>query len=160
MKTASLPFGEEYLGLNMRSTVKTESRYTDFRSIVERARLFNYNPMNMLRFSWAAVALSERETPSFRMHEYRLSMDVASSATKEIEASIKWGVATKKMGESARYHVVKPKQSGEGRQWGDEEESDTKSLPLVPFKIVSKKLGEQSIHPRRQEKIQKVLHMT
>ena len=42
-------FGES-LGLHIESQIRTESRYMDLRSVYNKLKMFNYNPVNYFRF--------------------------------------------------------------------------------------------------------------
>ena len=42
-------FGES-LGIHVESEIRTESRYMDLRSVYEKLKMFNYNPVNYFRF--------------------------------------------------------------------------------------------------------------
>ena len=49
VKQMNMVFGD-LIGLHLQAKIRTESRYTDMRSIMERLAVFNYNPVNMLLF--------------------------------------------------------------------------------------------------------------
>ena len=64
-------FGE-YLGLHFHSLLRTESKYYDLVAILERLRMYKYNPMNMVRTIFSQYATDAEGRLSVRRHEYSL----------------------------------------------------------------------------------------
>ncbi len=153
-ETKQLPFGKEMLGLDMKLYMKTESRFTDLRAIFDKLRLYNYNILNLFRFPYASSALSEKKTPSLRMHEYKIIYDPANSPTKEIDVIFKVGAASKVQGEPIKYHQVK---KIEGSNQGQQQASYPEWKKLLPIKIESTPIGQGSGHSNRQQKIKMVM---
>jgi hypothetical protein len=146
LKKVSYSFGD-YLGFSLKSTVETESPYTDMKSFLDIMRLYNNNPMNAIRFMWTSPALTERGTPSLRIHEHSLSFDPTTSPTKEVKFDLKIGYGKKEEGEhSVKYQSLKVKNVRDQR-------SQSGKLNLSPLEIKT----NENIHPRRQEKIKKAL---
>lgn len=145
----------KYLGLQLTSVITTESRYLDSRTVLEKLRLYNYNPINMLRFGWASTAISERQTASFRSHEYRLTFNPQDSETKEIELWAKIGVATVQKKNQESQETTKKYQSLKVAEFnsirGQQGQQQT------PVEIESSPLGESQKHQKRQQHLEKAL---
>jgi hypothetical protein len=110
-KTISYSFGE-YLGLNMKSMIKTESTFADFRTVMQKMRMFNFNPMNILRFGWASGALDEYNQPSLRKHEIQLKYDPSGSSTREIRFQVQMSTGIKQDQQSpVKVHKIVHQQS-------------------------------------------------
>jgi len=136
----------DFFGLSFKSRVETESPYTDFRSCLDVLKLYNYNPLNMVRFFWTSPALTEDATPSLRHHEYSLNFDPTSSPTKEIQFDFKVGYGKKVKGEpNIKYQQLKLKDQRRNK------------LSLCPFEVESQDIENQRVHPRRQQKIKQAL---
>nr|ALO75637.1 vitellogenin 2 [Tigriopus kingsejongensis] len=133
-------FGDHF-GLDLTSVLKTESPFTDKRSLFQTLRMFNYNPLNLLRFSWANTALDVNEMPSLRRHEYKLQYRPSQSQTREIEISVATGFATKseQSGGAIQYHALKNQEGG------------------AHFPYTIRDVSEESVHPRRQQQVRQIL---
>ena len=149
VRKMEVPFGS-LLGLNLKTSIKTESRYLDTTYIINTLKMFNYNPMNMIRFAFAP-SVSEKGTPSYRRHEFKIQYDPINSQTHEIETTISVGVATKHSDEQPRYHSVGIKTLEELRS----ERSILKKLN--PYTVASYPLSGEQVHPSRQGVLQKVM---
>jgi hypothetical protein len=101
LKTVEHSFGE-YFGFGLKSIIKTESAFADFRTVMEKAKMYNYNPMNIMRFGWASGAISENGQPSLRKHEVQLTYDPSSSSTKEVRINLQVTYGYKPEGESVK----------------------------------------------------------
>jgi hypothetical protein len=141
----SYPVGE-YLGLDLKAEIETETPFLGYRYILEKLSTFNYNPMNKLRFFTAtSTGLTASGLPSVRRHSYKIVFFPGSSRTREIDLVWKFGYATKQKDESSiKYHMLEVENSSEGSK-------------LVPWKIVSKPAGEHSLQSGRQEKTKQLL---
>lgn len=138
-QTMTKNFGD-YLGLSLKGILKTESPFANMYSFTRKMRLYNMNPMNLIRFSWANTALNENEMPSIRKHEYKLRYDPSESHTREVEITVATGCAIKNIDSEVRYHAVRAEREGEAG---------------VPFEV--REVTDRSVHPRRQEKIRQTL---
>jgi len=94
LKERSLIFGE-YLGYHFHSLVRTESKYFDLVAILERLRMYKYNPMNMLRTVFSQYATDAEGRISVRRHEYSLMYDPIQSTTKEMKILLTFGYGSK-----------------------------------------------------------------
>ncbi len=154
-KEKQTSFGQDLLGLALSAELKTESRFTDLRSVFEKLKLFNSNPLNLMRFSFVSTAMSEKMTPSVRFHRIRLALDPSASATKEISFQLKWGAASKLQGEQIKYDTLKITKG----------EKNLESYPewkkLIPVKIESRPIGQTlPQHQQRQEKLKEMMEKT
>lgn len=159
LKDIKKEFGESF-GLQMVSQLRTESRYVDLRSVVERMSIFNYNPLNMFIFRWARFAMGSEARPSFRRSEYFLRIDPSQSATKEVSLDLKMGYASKEQeSQTVKYHKIKILSEAEQKQSVEQEQDIAKKQlkKLVPISIESEEVEAKRMHPERQEKIEKVL---
>jgi len=159
-KTIRKSFGD-YLGLSMDAILETESVYTDANSVVQVLKMYNYNPMNVLRFGgWTSAAMSQSGMSSLRKHTFSVKYHPGQSTTKEITTEIKIGFATKSHGQSeVKYHTIAVKEnSGSGsRSTGSSSIKQTLEK-LIPYGIESHPIGEQTRHQSgRQQKISEVL---
>jgi hypothetical protein len=148
VRKTKIPFGS-ILGLNLKAVVETESRYLDTTYIMQLAKMYNYNPMNLIRFFFTPT-VSEYGYSSFRRHEFRIQYDPSNSATNEIETTLAFGVATKYPEEAPKYHSISIKSLEELQN----EQSIVKKLN--PYTITSHLMGEQ-VHTTRQGLLQKIL---
>jgi hypothetical protein len=128
MKNMEYPYGEK-LGLNLKAVINTESKFVDLRSVFERLWLYNYNPLNIFRFSWASTALNGNGLPSLRRHEWQIKYDPTSSSTKEIEFQFQLSTVSKEQGEEIKTHKVVV----------DHEK-------IVPYKIVKEPISAGVVH--------------
>jgi len=87
-KKSEQTFGET-LGLGFKTVIHTESKYNDFRSALDTLKLYNYNVLNVMRFSGTVPALSESGNPSVRRHEFCLIYEPDQSSTKEIKFDLR-----------------------------------------------------------------------
>ena len=115
-----LPIGESY-GLGLKVILTTETRFVDVRSMYERLRMYNFNPINILRFGWVSSAVSETGFPSIRKHEMQIRYNPSESSTKEIKTQVELDWISKEKDE----HVVK---THEVKVVEDESK-------LVPYKV-------------------------
>eukprot|EP00094_Tigriopus_californicus_P013707 TCALIF_13264-PA protein Name:"Similar to Vg Vitellogenin (Apis mellifera)" AED:0.01 eAED:0.01 QI:81/1/0.6/1/1/0.8/5/0/1798 len=138
-QVVSKSFGD-YLGLSLKGVLKTESPFANMYSFTRKMRLFNLNPLNLIRFSWANTALNENEMPSIRKHEYKLQYNPTESHTREIEIIVATGCAIKNLDSQVRYHAVRAKREGEGG---------------LPFEV--REVTDSSVHPKRQEMVRQTL---
>ena len=166
LKEQRYQFGD-YLGLKFDSVYKTEARYADWESTMERLSLYNYNPINMLVFYWTSVSLNHESRNwyvqpalSVRNQEYTLIYQPSQSQTKELAMDLKIGYASKSQSEQQiLYKKVKVISESEKMSEAREEKDLLKKAlkKLVPIKIESEPVQSKSKHPERQEKIEKAL---
>jgi hypothetical protein len=166
IKKVEATFGE-YLGLNIKSVVHTESRYTDLKSVLQILRLYNNNPLNMIRFFKLSPALSETGKASFRKHEYCLIVDPSSSATKEIQIDLKLGFGKKEQQQQQQFNNNNNFQDNQDSQ--DEEQNiqyqtirvktdQTENRLQNPYQVQAINVdSNQNQQPRRQQKIKSLL---
>merc|ERR1712158_356429 len=129
-------FGES-LGIHVESEIRTESRYMDLRSVYEKLKMFNYNPVNYFRFVFATYGSDLEGRNSLRRHEYNLKVDPTKTVTKEMKFKASFGYASK----SEKSQPLEHKVISESEQ---KRESEKESHPLkkalkmiVPVQIVS-----------------------
>ena len=159
VKKVEATFGE-YLGLTLKSIVETESRYTDVQSVFQILRLYNYNPLNMLRFAKVSPALTETGKPSFRQHQYCLSIDPSSSSTKEIQVDFKLGFGKKEQKKQQQFNNFQDQQEQQQdiQYQTIKVKSDRSENRLQnPYEIKSMDIESSQVHPRRQQKIKSLL---
>jgi len=157
LKTIKKSFGES-MGLLFTSQLKTESTYVDLKSILDRLALYNYNPVNILR--WAPlIALDKEAKPSLRRHEYSLIFDPTQSITKEVAIDLKIGYASKSQAGVVQYHKLKIMTPAEQAQEVQSEVSLVKKYlkKLVPISFESQAISTKTWHPLRQDKLEQVL---
>ncbi len=142
-------FGSEMLGIDFQLGAVTESRFVDFRSIFEKLRLFNYSPINVLRFPFITSAISEKITPSLRSHVYKVSLNPSGTRTEKVVLQLRWGVATKLQGEPIKYSTLKVIE--------EEIESYPQWKKLLPLKYESKVIGEIPQHRQRQQMLKEII---
>ena len=162
LKEHRYQFGD-YLGMKFESLYKTEARYADWQSLVEKFALYNYSPVNMITFYWTAVSLNH-ESPviplSLRKQEYTVMYHPSQSQTKELAIDLKIGYAVKSQeSEQVHYKKVKVISEAEKMQEVNEEKDLLKKAlkSLVPIKIESEPVQAKRSHPERQEKIVQAL---
>jgi len=146
-----IPFGTP-LGLNFKSVIHTESRYLDFGYLMQVAKMYNYNPMNMIRFMFAPHSVNSQGYPSHHFHEYRMQYDPVSSQTKEVEMIFSVGAAVKKRNEAPKYYNIRVKNLDELRS------GNNLVKKLMPYELVSRPIDEQ-VHPQRQQTLKNVIEM-
>merc|ERR1711899_261495 len=106
LKKVERTFGES-LGLHLHVYRRTESRYVDLQSIIERAAIFNYNPLTLLMFP-TDMALNPAGTLSLRRNEHCLRIDPTQSTTKALSVDFVFGYASKiKDVQAVKYHKLK-----------------------------------------------------
>merc|ERR1719323_180777 len=146
LKEHSYQFGD-VLGMKFESVYRTEARYADWQSLVERFALYKYNPINMI-------------TLSLRRQVYTVMYHPSQSQTKELAIDLKIGYAVKSQ-ESEQVHYKKVKVISEAEKLQEaslEKDLLKKSLKsLIPIKIESEPVHVKSAHPERQEKIVQAL---
>lgn len=159
-KEIKTTFGES-MGLHLTTAIRSESRFLDMRSVVERLALFNFNPINSYMFSWAEFGMNLRGEPSLRRHEYSLTLDPTQSMTKELIMDLKVGVATKSQESQGqvRYHKIKVLSKSEQEQRVQEETCPIMKQVkrVIPLGVVSEQLEHKSMHPQRQTKLEQVI---
>lgn len=152
----------EHLGLSIRSVVHTESRYTDLKSVLQILRLYNNNPLNMVRFFKLSPALSETGKASFRKHEYCLIVDPSQSATKEIQIDLKLGFGKKEQQQQQQFNNLQDNQDQEQQQnikyqtikvKNDQSENRLQN----PYEVQTMDIEANQNQPRRQQKIKSLL---
>jgi len=153
VKTMQKQIGN-FLGLDVKAIIKTESHFTDLRAVVEKIKFYNSNPLNMLRFGWASTAISEKLMPSLRSHEIKLKYNPSSSSTKEIEIKTKIGFATKEKDRPIKYHLLKKMEESEF------EKTYPSLRKLFPWKVISKNIDEVSEHRQRKDSIKEIVEHT
>lgn len=160
LKEVKKVFGEE-MGVHMVSQIRSETRYIDMRSIVERLSIFNYNPVNFYMFSWADFGMNGQGQTSLRRHEYTLRIDPTQSATKGLTMDFKLGFANKVQGsQQIKYHKIKMLNAAEQEERAREEHQSVvvKQLKkLVPLGLESQPVENKSLHPQRQQKLEQLL---
>jgi hypothetical protein len=151
-------FGE-MAGLHLFAQLRTESRYLDMRAIIERLAVYNYNPLNMLMFP-TAMAMNPAGTLSLRHNDFTLKIDPTQSTTKAVSCDLIFGMAIKESNvQAVKYHKLKILSSAEQEQRVEQEESLViKQLKkLIPVSVVSEPVENKSLHPERQQNIEKAL---
>jgi len=151
----SAKFGE-LLGLGFQAEVQTESRFVDFRSLVELVSIYK-NPVNMLLFGWTTPAMSEHLTPSVRSHQVSLVYNPALTTTKEITMEFKIGAATKKPSQPIMYHTLKQSQTSTVEDVVTNPTISSIVKSILPYTIRSESIQSPKIHPRRQEALSQVM---
>jgi len=153
LKHLQSSFGE-LLGLGFKTDVKTESRFVDFRSIMELISMYK-NPVNMLLFGWTSPALSEHLTPSIRRHQATVIYDPTVSTTRAVEFEFKVGVATKSVGESdIKYHTLKHSTESSSSSNSEAVSNPTISnivKTLLPYRIRTESIKAPIVHAQRQQ---------
>merc|ERR1719369_1806023 len=154
VKILNKVFGDS-IGLHMQAALRTESRYIDMRSIVERLSVFNYNPVNMLLFP-TTLTMNPAGTLSLRRNESTLSIDPTKSTTKSVSFDFFLGIAHKSPSsvQAAKYHKMKVLSPAEQEQRVEHEENLVmKQLKkLIPVSLVAETIENKSLHPERQKK--------
>ncbi len=97
--------------------------------------MFNGSPLNLIRFGWTTVGMSEKLKPSVRYHRFSLGFDPTESNTREMEFALKWGVANKLKGETPKYNRLAPIKNGQL-------ESFPEWQKLLPIEWKSNELGQ------------------
>ena len=162
LKEHSYQFGD-VLGMKFESVYRTEARYADWQSLVERFALYKYNPINMITFYWTSVSLNHESSMiplSLRRQVYTVMYHPSQSQTKELAIDLKIGYAVKSQ-ESEQVHYKKVKVISEAEKLQEaslEKDLLKKALKsLIPIKIESEPVHVKSAHPERQEKIVQAL---
>ena len=153
LKKVERIFGES-LGLHLHVYRRTESRYVDLQSIIERAAIFNYNPLTLLMFP-TDMALNPAGTLSLRRNEHCLRIDPTQSTTKALSVDFVFGYASKiKDVQAVKYHKLKILSAPEQEQRVEQEPNlILKQLKkLLPVSLVSEPVENKSLHPERQER--------
>jgi hypothetical protein len=148
-------FGE-YYGLDFKSVLHTESRYTDLKSVLDVLRLYNYNPINMILFSKTTPALSESGKASLRKHEYSIIMNPSSSTTKEVQVEFKFGLGKKDQQRQQQFNNLQndqQQQHGIKYQTIRVKNSQQENRLQNPYEIQTQDIDQTQVHPRRQERI-------
>lgn len=115
MRAVSIPSGGSVLGLSLSATIETETPFLDLPYVMQMAKMYNYNPVNMIRFLFAPHSVTQNGQPSIRYHTFRVKYDALSSSTKEAEFTFLPGCAVKKMGQKEPLIMsIAPKTSGQG----------------------------------------------
>ena len=162
VKKVEATFGE-HLGLNIRSVVHTESRYTDLKSVLQILRLYNNNPLNMIRFFKLSPALSETGKASFRKHEYCLIVDPSSSATKEIQIDLKLGFGKKEQQQQFNNNNNFQDNQDQDQQQNIQYQTikvkndQTENRLQNPYEVQTMDIDSNQNQPRRQQKIKSLL---
>ena len=129
----------DYTGVNMKMVYNTETPNLGTGYMLQKLSNLRYNPLNMVHFSGVDyLGLTSTGLPSVRHHESKVTMMPQSSSTKEVEFVLKFGYATKEIGQPIVYHMMEP--------------SHEKLI-----KMVSTPVGEMRGHPRRQEKVKSMV---
>jgi len=154
-------FGDRY-GLDFRTVMKTESRYTDLKSIIEVLRLYNYNPVNMFLFSKTSPALSESGKASLRKHECSLTLNPSSSSTKEIQVEFKFGFGKKVQDEQQQRNNFQDERQQGGIKYQtiqvkNQQQQENNRRVQSPYQIQTLDIDQEQVHPRRQQKIRNLL---
>merc|ERR1711899_496251 len=162
LKEHSYQFGD-VLGMKFESVYRTEARYADWQSLVERFALYKYNPINMITFYWTSVSLNHESSMiplSLRRQVYTVMYHPSQSQTKELAIDLKIGYAVKSQ-ESEQVHYKKVKVISEAEKLQEaslEKDLLKKALKsFIPIKIESEPVHVKSAHPERQEKIVQAL---
>ncbi len=113
-------------------------------TLIEKFKMYNDNPMNVLRFAFVSTAVSPSQLPSIRNHFIKISQHPEKASTKEIVWSLKYGYASKESASKpVMYHVLEKKPISSER--------------IIPVGIESRPIGEISKHPVRQEKLKELI---
>jgi len=111
-------------------------------SLIEKFRMYNSNILNVFRFTFVSTAFTPSKQPSVRMHYIKIKQHPEKASTKEIEWTLKYGVASKQSeSKPLMYHTI---------------EESQESSKVLPVAIVSKPIGEHSRHQTRQMKIKQI----
>jgi hypothetical protein len=137
----TFPYGE-YIGINLVLHWKSQSAVASpVRSVLKKLSQVNYNPNNYFRFVYNSLsAMTPTGLPSVRKHELKVVYNPEQSSTKEVEWTIKVGVATKEKNQPIKYQKIEV-----------ESESQT------PMKVIAKPIGEHAGQTRRQEKVKQMI---
>ena len=93
-KTFSRKVGQ-IVGLDMEFNMETETDVFDIKSRLDMLEMYNYNPINMVLFSWTQTAVKANGKPSARYHWMSLGLNPSTSQTKEAEIEMSFAMATK-----------------------------------------------------------------
>ena len=93
-KTFSRKVGQ-IVGLDMEFNMETETDVFDMKSRLDMLEMYNYNPINMVLFSWTQTAVKANGRPSARYHWMSLGLNPSTSQTKEAEIEMSFAMATK-----------------------------------------------------------------
>ena len=161
VKKVEASFGE-YYGLDYKTVVQTESRYTDLQSVLDVLRLYNYNPINMILFRKTSPALTESGKASLRKHEFAIIMNPSSSSTKDIQIDLKFGLGKKEQRLEQQFNSYQNDQQQQQQNRvkyqtikvrNDQQENRLQN----PYKIQTVDIDQSQEHPRRQLKIKSIL---
>ena len=86
-KTEELQYGES-LGLDAKIIMTSETDIRDYFSLMQHMKLYKYNPINMMLFSWTRTAMRIDGKPSSRFMEVKMVYDPSRSSTKEVEIDL------------------------------------------------------------------------
>ena len=162
VKKVETSFGDRY-GLDFRTVINTESRYTDFKSVLEVLSLYNYNPINMILFSKTSPALTESGKASLRKHEFSLTLNPTSSSTKEIQFEFKFGSGKKDQDQQQQRNNLQDERQQGGIKYqsikvkNDQQQQQESRRVQNPYQIQTLDIDQEQIHPRRQQKIKNIL---
>merc|ERR1719508_542681 len=74
--------------------METETELSDIKTIIDRASLFKYNPVNILMLPFDSLSAAKRNgMPSSRFHKMTLLFNPAKSATKEVHFNVELYIA-------------------------------------------------------------------
>lgn len=140
LKEMNFIFGE-YLGYHFHSQVRTESKYFDLVAILDRLRMYKFNPMNMLRTIFSQYATDAEGRLSVRHHDYSLMYDPAQSTTKEMKIHLTFGFGSKtEEGKPLVFNKVKVLSEAEQKKIVDEESEPIlkalKKIVPVSYEVV------------------------
>jgi len=106
------------------------------------------------------MAMSPAGTLSLRRNEHCLRIDPTQSTTKALSVDFVFGYASKiKDAQAVKYHKLKLLSTAEQEQRVEQEPNMIlKQLKkLLPVSLVSEPVENKSLHPERQERIEKVM---
>lgn len=156
-KTGEYKFGQN-LGFSLNTKYKTESAFTDTRSLLQIIRMFNYSPLNMAFFQYAVPSFDNQMRPSIRHHKCTVTINPSESFTKEIHMEFKLGCATRHESKEAKYHSLET--VSQSQRLSASESAKAPSISsfvkkVLPYRVKTQSLESVSQHQGRAEKIKK-----
>jgi Lipoprotein amino terminal region/Domain of unknown function (DUF1943) len=85
----------QLIGLDLEFEMETETDVIDMKTRLDMLKMYNYNPVNMVLFSWTQTAITANGKPSARYHSMRLCLNPSTSQTKEAEIELSFALGTK-----------------------------------------------------------------
>merc|ERR1719354_1354886 len=93
-KSLTMPYGETF-GLDLKVKMNSETNVFGAQGLYDYASLYNFNPINMILFSWTSNAMTTNGLASCRDHEFKLIYNPSRSQTSEVEFDLSFVLALK-----------------------------------------------------------------